>query len=72
MSEEAAIYRLDIAEAQAQARVLVKVTADLEQQAALLDSRVRQLEDAIMLHRDRWDVADRDELLYTVLDEPWT
>jgi len=72
MSEEAAIYRLDAAEERGRANTLEDLYRRASVEANHLRVRVRELEDAVMLHRDRWDVDNRDELLYTVLDEPWT
>lgn len=51
MCEEAAIYRLDAVEAQAKGRVLEELVNGSVRELEVLRGRVRELEDAIILHR---------------------
>lgn len=78
MCEEAAIYRLDAAEAQAKGRVLEELVNGSVRELEVLRGRVRELEDAILLHRSRsarWKMtgsAHDDEELWAKVDAPWT
>ena len=66
MSEEAAIYRADIAEADVRLRTL---EAELDRWKL----RVRELEDAILMHRATAAASQvRNERLYEQMGDLWT
>ena len=67
MSEEAAIYRLDVAEQRARADGLEELYRKASVEANQLRLRVRELEDAILLHRNELkpDACEDDERLWT-------
>ena len=74
MSEEAAIYRLDVAEQRARADGLEELYRKASVEANQLRIRVRELEDAIILHRENLlpDPTDDDLALWAQVDRPWT
>ena len=67
MSEEAAIYRLDVAELQARADALEDLYRNLSVEANGLRVRIRTLEDAILLHKrdNEADPSEADEKLWS-------
>ena len=74
MSEEAEIYRLDVAEQRARADGLEELYRKASVEANQLRIRVRELEDAITIHRDNLfrDVDAVDRKLWEQVDDPWT
>ena len=74
MSEEAAIYRLDVAEHRARADALEDLYRKVSIEANQLRIRVRELEDAILLHRERMmtEPTDDDERLWAEVRRLWT
>jgi predicted nucleic acid-binding Zn-ribbon protein len=67
VSEEAAIYRADIAEADVRLRAL---EAELDRWKL----RVRELEDAILMHREHLekDATEVDDRLWEQVERLWT
>ena len=74
MSEEAAIYRLDVAEQRARADGLEELYRKASVEANQLRLRVRELEDAILLHRNELkpDACEDDERLWATVERLWT
>ena len=74
MSEEAAIYRLDVAEQRARADGLEELYRKASVEANQLRLRVRELEDAILLHRNelKADACEDDERLWATVERLWT
>ena len=74
MSEEAAIYRLDVAEHRARADALEELYRKASLEANHLRLRVRALEDAIILHKRATEVdpSEADERLWTEVWDEWT
>ena len=74
MSEEAAIYRLDVAEQRARADGLEELYRKASVEANQLRIRLRELEDAIILHRERLmrDITDVDVTLWREVPESWS
>lgn len=71
MSEEEAIYRLDVAEQRARADALEELYRKVSVEANQLRLKVRQLEDAILLHKQGIvDPCDHDHALWEYA--PWT
>ena len=74
MSEEAAIYRLDVAEQRARADGLEELYRKLSVEANELRLRIRELEDAILMHRQHLlnDACEHDDRLWGQVDRLWT
>ena len=74
MSEQEAIYRLDIAEHRARADALEDLYRKLSVETNQLRLRVRALEDAIILHKraTETDPSEADERLWTEVWDVWT
>ena len=74
MSEYASILRLDAAEQQARADGLEDLCRRLSVEANQLRIRVRDLEDAILLHREHQpnDPSPEDERLWAEVRRLWT
>ena len=74
MSEESAIYRLDVAEQRARADGLEELYRKASVEANQLRIRLRELEDAIILHRERLmrDITDVDVTLWREVPESWS
>ena len=74
MSEEAAIYRLDIAEQRARADALEDLYRNVSIEANQLRIRVRELEDAILLHRRHFEheAGEQDDRLWDMVEHLWT
>ena len=74
MSEEAAIYRLDVAEQRARADSLEELYRKASTEANHLRIRVRELEDAILMHREHLekDATEVDDRLWEQVERLWT
>ena len=74
MSEEAAIYRLDVAEQRARADALEDLYRKVSIEANQLRIRVRELEDAILLHRRHFkhEAGEQDDRLWDMVEHLWT
>ena len=74
MSEEAAIYRLDVAEQRARADALEELYRKASVEANALRLRIRELEDAILIHRQhlKLDACEHDDRLWATVEFLWT
>ena len=74
MSEEAAIYRLDVAEQRARADALEELYRKVSVEANRLRIRVRELEDAILMHRRHFEheAGEQDDRLWDMVEHLWT
>ena len=74
MSEEAAVYRLDVAEQRSRADGLEELYRKLSVEVNELRLRIRDLEDGILMHRQHLelDACEHDDRLWAMVERLWS